>query len=181
MTIPGREKGGWEESGFSLIEMMLVLLIIAITLAVATLNFSRMDKKDQIEKETRQLFTDVNNARTQAMFSKKPSSLWFQPQSYSFITYSSANEDPTVSTNGRTVSNTSVSYALTNANGSSLANTYVYFDVTGLTANPVTGSTANLLTIIVNPSGSGAAFDCVVIDVARTNMGNMQNGACILK
>jgi prepilin-type N-terminal cleavage/methylation domain-containing protein len=181
MTMRVWKTDDWGESGFSLVELIVAVGVIAILLALATLNFSKMTKKSQIEKETRQLFTDVNNARTQAMFSKKPSSIWFQPQSYNFVTYSSASEDPTVSTNGKTVSTTSVTYLLTAANGTSIANTPVLFDVTGLTANYATGLPANSLTIMVNPSGSGAAFDCVIIDVARTNMGNMQNGACILK
>jgi type II secretion system protein H len=175
----GRKTNRWGESGFTLVEMIIVVGIIGILLAVATLYFYQMTKKAQIEKETRQLFADMNNARTQAMFSKKPSSMWFQPQSYRFVTYSSESEDPTIPTNGRTVTTTSVHYALTftAANGLSLVNPSVLFDVTGMTTAPVTGLP---ITINLNPTNS-AAFDCVMLDMARTNMGNMLNGTCILK
>jgi len=50
--------------GFSLMELMVVLAIFATLLSIATLDFNAMTKKAQIERQTRELFADLNQART---------------------------------------------------------------------------------------------------------------------
>ena len=158
------------EGGFTLLEMVVVVAIIATLLAIATLDFSRMQKKGTTEKEVRQMYSDVENARLQAVYGKKPTAVVFQPGSYTFKRYSSENEDPSA---GTTVSSQSVTCQLTFADGSSIAGQSAQFDPRG--------AAGAVMNILANPAGSDAAVDCLVIDIARTSMGKMQNGTCVIK
>jgi len=157
-----------DESGFTIIELVVVIAIIAILMSIATLDFSRLNKKSQIESETRQVFHDVLTARQQALYTKNPTAVLLQAGSYIFKQYSSESD-----ATGATVSSQSVKYQLTALNGSSIAGQSVMFDSSGV-ATPG-------LTMQVNPSGSGAAIDCIIIDTARTSLGVNQNGTCVIK
>jgi len=70
--------------GFSLMELMVVLAIFATLLSIATLDFNAMTKKAQIERQTRELFADLNQARTDSFFVKKRHKLVMQPKGYTF-------------------------------------------------------------------------------------------------
>lgn len=165
-----------ESNGFSLLEVIVVVLIISTLVALGTLNFSQWQLKSQIEQLTRQFYTDVNSARLQAIFKKKPQGIVLNPTSYTFYQYSSENENTAGAINGTTgskVSSLNFTHQMSNMDGSAVANQMVVFNIQGITTNTAT--------IRVNPVGSGASYDCVVIGAARTSLGNMQNGSCILK
>ena len=159
-----------ENAGFTLLEIIIVVAIVGILLALSTLHFSQMTLTRNIEKEARQLLADINTARTQAMYSKLPKAIIFQPSSYTFQTYSSMGEPQNA---GTTISTTSVNYNLTFANGNPITGQTLYFNTGGMAASP--------LTLRVNPTNSGASVDCIIIDTARTSLGGMVNGACNIK
>jgi len=50
--------------GFSLVELIVVVAIIATLLTIATLDFNAWTRRAQIERQTRELFADLNQART---------------------------------------------------------------------------------------------------------------------
>ncbi|MGA2150643.1 MAG: type II secretion system protein [Geobacteraceae bacterium] len=150
-------------AGFTLVELVVVMAIVGILLTLATLYFSKMTTTRNIEKETRQLLADINAARTQAMFGKQPTAITFQPNSYTIV--------------GTATRTTSVHYNLTLSDGSSIAGQTVNFDTGGM-ASSTSGST---LTLMVNPTNSGASVDCIIIDTARTSLGGMVNASCTIK
>lgn len=156
--------------GFSLVELMIVVAIIGISAAIATLNFNQWTKKTNIEKQARELHADLNDARMQSVFLKKRHRIIMQPTSYLFKRYSSENE---ASAAGQTLSNKTVSYQMTTAAGGNIADIFFEFDTRGFTSN--------LNTIRVNPASVGAAFDCVVISNTRTNLGRMEGANCVQK
>lgn len=153
--------------GFSLIELLVVIALIAIGLSVSTLNFSQWVKKNSIEKQTKELFTDLNDARVKSIYLKKRHSIVFQPNSYIFKEYSSLNDHRV--TGGELLSTKSISNQMTKEDGtSSIADVIIEFDIRGLTYDNNT--------IRFNPINSGAAYDCIVISEARTNLGQMGTG-----
>ncbi|HEY4745506.1 MAG TPA: type II secretion system protein [Desulfuromonadaceae bacterium] len=162
--------------GFSLIELLVVIVLIGIVLTIATLNFSSMNRKAGIERETRELLTDLNTARLDSVYRKQRHAIIFQPNSYIMKRYSSQDESDQYggdTTTGIVLSKT-LPYQITKESGSSLADYPTVFDIRGFVSN-VGGN----FTIRVNPSYSGAAFDCIVISVGRTNIGTMQGGSCV--
>ena len=160
--------------GFTMVEILVVIVIIGILLRIATMQFSSMTSHKYIEKEAQQLESDINSVRTQAIFSKQRTAVSFPTgSSYAFSKYSTMNDAA-----GELTGTTAVKNALTASTGSSLAGQSILFDREGMASS----TTLNLpFTIMVNPTNSGAVLDCVIIYNSRTNLGRMTNGTCVIK
>lgn len=152
------------QAGFSLVELIVVLVIIGILLTIGSLNFHQWQVKSNIAKETQELFTDLNAARLNSIHTKKRHSVVLNTSSYILKNYSSENENTLA---GTAIQTKEVKYQLSTPTAS-LANFHYEFDIRGFLANGVGG------TIVVNPINSGAP-DCIVVSVGRVNMGKMTN------
>ena len=157
--------------GFSLVELIVVVAIIATLLTIATLDFNAWTRRAQIERQTRELFADLNQARTDSFFMKKRHKVVMQPKGYTFSRFSSFDESRT--TGGTALATKALTYEMTKESGASIANRIFEFDIRGFTND--------LDTIRVNPSGTSAQVDCIVVHYGRTNLGKMENNACVLK
>ena len=60
-----------KDAGFSLLELIVVVLIISALLAIATMQFNSYSRKSQIEGEMRTLNADLAELRTQALYQKR--------------------------------------------------------------------------------------------------------------
>lgn len=157
--------------GFSLVELIIVIAIIGIASGIATLNFNQWKKKTSVEKETRELYSDLNEARLQSIYTKKRHSIAFlTANSYALKQYSSLNE----ATAGGTIRQTKTTQnTMTQKDGTALTLDSVFFNIRGFTSDNKT--------IRFNPSDV-AAFDCIIVSASRTNLGKMGTGnVCIQK
>jgi type II secretion system protein H len=166
------------QRGFTLIEQIVVLGIMGILLSIVAINFNAWLRKSQIEKQTREFNSDLNTARTESVFRKRRHSIVMNgtAKGYAFKRYSSENESLT--TGGTDLFTKSTSYQFSTEDGSSAANQFLAFDIRGFA---ITDS--DLVTIRINPVNSGAAFDCVFIDIARSRIkiGKMEGASCVQK
>lgn len=158
--------------GFALTEVIVVIAILATLLTIATIDFNSWTKKSQVERQTRELFADLNQARMDSFFMKKRHKVVMQPQGYVFYRFSSADESRT--TGGTQLLSKTVSYQMTKENGTtSIADRIFEFDIRGFTND--------LDTIRVNATGISAQVDCIVVHYGRTNLGKIENNECVLK
>jgi len=159
--------------GFSLIELIVVIGIIGILSSIVTLSFSNWTRKANIERQTREMFTDLNSARSEAVFQKKRQAMILQPRSFIIKRYSSPDESRTGDTTKGVVLTKSLAYSISRTTGTSLADRIIEFDVRGFTND--------WETICVNPFNSGAKYDCIAISSGRINLGKMEGAACVQK
>jgi prepilin-type N-terminal cleavage/methylation domain-containing protein len=159
-----------KEKGFSLVELVVVIAIMGTLMTIATLNFNAWQKKTQIERQTREMFADINQARIDSFHRKLRHSIVMQPNSYTFRRYSSENESRSA---GTTVQTKNVSYQITKESGSTFTDDITEFDIRGFTNdNDI---------FRINPADSAAQVDCIVITTGRTNLGKMENESCVIK
>ena len=155
-------------NGFSLVELLIVIAIIGIGASIATLNFNQWIRKSNIEKETRELYSDLNEARLQSIYTKKQHGIVIETATrYVLKKYSSPNEAPAAGSIRQTKTTKN---AMTKDDGTALAaDTRILFNIRGFTSNAFGN------TIRFNPINL-AAFDCIIISEARTNLGKMGTG-----
>lgn len=154
--------------GFTLIEIILVIIIIGIILAIAVPNYNQWMRKNQIERETRELLTDLNTARLDSIYRKTRHSIVLNPNNYIMKRYTSPNESSTAG--GTTVLTKNLSYQISKMSGA-FSGEHIVFNTRGFVEMGIN-------TIKVNPSYSGAAFDCIVISVGRSNVGKVESNDC---
>lgn len=161
-------------SGFSLLELLITIAIMGIVMSISTISFNSWTKKSNIEKQVRELFTDLAESRSRAFHEKKEFRVTFQPNSYVIRNYSSEAEPRDA---GRIVSDKALTYGLTSKSGTNLAgdisDKFVEFDTRGWGTNN--------FTVIVNPLTVDSALNCLVIYDTRVNMGKINGTTCVFK
>ncbi len=161
------------DRGFTLIELIIVMVIMGVLLTLAAISFSNWNRKSQIERQTREMFADINLARNESVFKKSRHAMIFQPNSYIMKRYSSPDESRFGDTTKGIVLTRNLVFGITKANNNSMADIIIEFDVRGFTND--------LETIRVNPTNSGAQFDCMAISGGRINLGKMEGTSCVQK
>lgn len=157
--------------GFALTELIVVLVIIGVLLGLGTLNFSGWQVKYNVQKQTREMLSDLNNARLTAIQQKKTVKVALQPKSYTFKNYTSDGD-----ASGTQFFSKQLPYQIQDSSGSQFSDTPIVFDIRGLMTSPTSDQTIMLL-----PTGTSSSYDCLVISVGRINIGAMSGGKCNAK
>ena len=150
--------------GFSLVELIVVISILAILITTATLGWDSMKRKQAIEDQIRTLFADMMSVRSEALYTKRDRSVVVTGNS--FKVYSSSVII------GTPLSAKSFKYNFTfKPVGTSLD---VTFDTSGL----MTGSPGS---VCVDPYNDlteqiDAAVDSIIISQGRINLGKRDEG-----
>ena len=157
--------------GFALTELIFVIVIIGMLLAIAVPSYNQWQIKNGVERQTRELFADLNTARTDSIYRKTRHSIVLNPTAYIMKRYSSDNESATAG--GTTVLTNNVKYEITKMSGS-FSGEHIVFNNRGFVE-------MGLNTIKINSQNSNAAFDCIVISEGRTNVGKVESNVCVQK
>ncbi|MEI7817423.1 MAG: prepilin-type N-terminal cleavage/methylation domain-containing protein [Desulfuromonadales bacterium] len=181
----GRNRGHLHQAGFTLIELMITIAIMAVVVGTATLSFTTWQKKSRFESQVREMYADLMDARNMAFTQKKVHGIVFQPNSYVMKSYSSEVEykySADAKTNGTNIMTKSLKYGITKTNTTTAFtddNSAILFDTTGFNSTSPSTSTFGF-TIVVNPIDVSSGINCLVISVARVNMGkwNVSNSKC---
>jgi type IV fimbrial biogenesis protein FimT len=155
--------------GFSLVELIVVIAIIAILLTLATLNFRQWQRKSNIEREAKELYSDLMDIRQQAIVTGRVHSLRLvSAQSVIFLRYSTQGD-----TVGSQIRQRSLPYTITQSAWNNPSANEIDFNSRGMMDDPA------VKTLCIY-SDSGAAFDSIVILQSRISLGKLisQGGAC---
>lgn len=151
-----------DPSGFSLVELVVVLSIFATLLTIATLNFSTWQVKHNIEAQVKKMATDINEVRVRAMTRKQKHSVTIDSSSYVFKSYSS-DDEPAASGTVIPGGNHVVSYMLKEDASTLFSNKTIEIDHRGMLVDP--GDT------IYVDRGENSSLNCISLHTIRTNVG----------
>jgi len=158
--------------GITLIELMIVIALIGIILAISTMDFNSMQRKGQIDKQTREIVSDIVSLRIDAIQKKRRSAAFLGPKQIQFRSYSSDAEAVTA---GTPILTKNLSYTINMLSGSTLTapvvtTDYVLYDTRGF-ATFKTGTSS--ITLVALPVQYGGGDNCILINPTSTNIGRM--------
>jgi type IV fimbrial biogenesis protein FimT len=182
--------------GFSLIELMVVVVIIAVLLSIATLQFNTWQVKSNIDTQTRELLSDLSDARLGAIQTKGSRTVILTPTSAAFWSYSTNEQVMPVSpATGRLLQMRYFKNPIVTASSNNgLFGGNIGFNSNGFTddfnstftsnqmivAQPP--GTTNPTLVAPSPTGTDAAIDCLVISTTKINVGKYINGTgCVFQ
>lgn len=146
--------------GFTITELMVVIAIISILLALATLSFNHWQRKANVEKEVKELFADLMDMRQQAMVSVMTHRINFVSENN--VTFQRFRDENDVT--GTLIRQKNLPYAITRS--ASFAT--IDFNFRGMMVDPTTKA-------ICVYSDTGAAVDSVLIMQSRISLGRLKN------
>ncbi len=151
-------------SGFSLVELVLILAIIGTLITIGTIDFHSWLVNRGIERQAREMEADFHNLRLTAMYQKRDCVVSMQGGNYAFTSYSSESD-----ASGTPLTTRGSGYNVRTAGGN------ITFDARGF-------ANISSQTFWIEPTGTGAASDCIVVSTAKINLGKLQNdGKCLFK
>lgn len=152
-----------KQHGFTLIEVLVVISIIGILSAIGTLQFQHYVNKANVEKQTKELYSDLMTARTEALIKQGNKRMVIYPTYYSYTSMGGAWSKGY---------SKAVRYNLQWAGGGT--SKIIDFDERGLFDIVSNGNTS----ICVNhAAASDAVYNSVVVFSTRIQMGKLNEGA----
>lgn len=162
-------------SGFTLIEVLIVIAIIAISATIATMEFSGMKKKSDVEAQIRQMATDINEVRIRAITTKQRHSITLNKYSYVFKAYSTdtwtstaelAAHGTVIPGGTHNVTKYGLKSSVTTSSSVDYAGTIIEINERGMISN-VTNSTV----FLGGAAKTSGGINCLTIHTLRVNVG----------
>lgn len=144
-------------SGFSLIELLVIIAVMGTLLAIGTLQFNQYTQKANIEGQVRTMYADLMKARSEALLQKRNRS--FTVTGTQFKIYPSSDGS------GTPVKETTFNYAAA-------------FDNTNTISFNSRGMASGTKTICVEPAGNPAFIDSIIITETMFRLGKWNGGNC---
>lgn len=154
------------QAGFTLVELMIVVAIIGIVLAIATMNIRQWNDKYTVESYTKEIHSILMKARNDAANTNTQVSVTLAANLVT--TFQDVNGNAVVDP-GETTTKPYPQFTMNSSLG--LPETIV-FDRRGMTADLQTVSITGY-----SPNAS-PGVDCIAVAATRINMGVMTGGAC---
>lgn len=156
------------QRGFTLIELIVSMAIMGTLITVATLNFGSYQRKSRLDRQVKELYADLQDARMKAAFTKRRQSVEFTANQAAFRSYAD-EADAT----GTLLSTKQLSLAMT-TNVSSPNR--VEFDPKGIMTDPTA------IKVLCVTTSDDAALDALIITPVTTNMGKVRDrgAACAI-
>lgn len=177
-----------KESGFTLVELMVVVSITALLLAWGIPSFKTWNNKHGIESQMIQLYNDLQSGRMTGYSNKVVSGVWWGsgasiPAGARYaIRYDNSGDPPNYSIDNPgptvTIGNpVTIKYAINVSASPSQTLNSVGFDGRGFlnTTNLAVNTTSITFSV---PDAVGAAMDCVAVSSTRITLGKMTAGIC---
>jgi prepilin-type N-terminal cleavage/methylation domain-containing protein len=153
-------------SGYSLVELIVVIAIITTLLGISTIAFHDWIMKARVEAQVREMVADISNLRVRAMTTKQRHSIEISAGKYAFRSYSSEAE---LIDNGRLISGgRDVSFRLKKGPSTLFVGERYEFDHRGMLD---TGA-SDVISIFLEHAGD-ASLDCLNLQAIRVNAGKI--------
>lgn len=152
------------QHGFTLLELIVVMAILAVILTIATLNFMRMNQKYRVESNIKQIYSILMQARSDAALTNIPSTVRISAQTVEVLR--DVNEDGDTADGGENMSRSYRPYTLTGIGD-------VVFNRRGFASSNPT------IRISDYPENANPIMDCLVISATRINIGKWDGTNCI--
>jgi prepilin-type N-terminal cleavage/methylation domain-containing protein len=164
------------ERGFTIIELLVVVIISMILMAIAALSFKDWVTRYNVEAEIKQMYAEIQSARLRAMEKKRAHFVVFDAPARTITVVDDSSPAPygngTIETTDTVVKTVALTNSVTFSAGFPAT---LSFDAKGI-ANVGTATGAMCVASRVSPD-----FDCLTIGQSRINMGKLTaQGGCIV-
>ncbi|MGC9194487.1 MAG: GspH/FimT family pseudopilin [Syntrophobacteraceae bacterium] len=154
-------------SGFTLVELMVVIALIALLLTWGIPAYSTWQQKHTVESDVVQLFSDLQLARTNAYTTKTATGIWWNGNSYQIQEVAAGKTAP---------DNTGTQITGMVSPKNTISGSQVLtFDGRGFW-DPLNNATS--ATFYISPN-LGATPNCVTVSLTRISLGKMNGQNCI--